>query len=98
MLNSTPFSYIIELRKKIARKHSLHEPNRASPRQFAHAQPWSETGNLVLSPQADSTAVLALLLGAEAKSKRPIGWKDFGLRVRHSLAWFHSFPTEARGF
>jgi len=69
MLNSTPFSYIIELRKKIARKHSLHEPNRASPSQFAHAQPWSETGNLVLFPQADSSEVLALGLGAQAKPK-----------------------------
>jgi len=69
MLNSTPFSYIIELSKKIARKHSLHEPDRAPPGQFAHAQPWSETGNLVLFPQADSSEVLALGLSAQAKPK-----------------------------
>jgi hypothetical protein len=98
MLNAAPLSDVIELRKKIARKHSLHEPDRASPGQFAHAQPWSETGNLVLFPQADSGEVLAFGLGSQAKPKWPIGRENLRLRHRHSRAWFLSTPTKERDF
>src|SRR4030095_5820094 len=98
MLNAAPFSDVIELRKKIARKHSLHEPDRASPGQFAHAQPWSETGDLVLFPQANSGEVLALGLGSQAKPKWPIGRQNLRLRLRHSRAWFLSTTKGARFF
>jgi len=98
MLNAAPFSDVIELCKKIARKHCLHEPNRASPGQFAHAQAWSETGNLVLFPQAYSGEVFALGLGSQAKPKWPIGRKNLRLRLRHSRAWFLSTPTKQRDF
>jgi hypothetical protein len=96
MLNAAPFSDVIELRKKIARKHSLHEPNRASPGQLAHPQPWSETGNLVLFPQTNSGEVFAFGLGSETKPKWPIGGQKLRLRLRHSRAWFPSIPTKER--
>jgi hypothetical protein len=86
MLNAAPLSDVIELRKKIARKHCFHEPNRASPGQFAHAQPWSETGDLVLFPQTDSSEVLAFGLSSQAKPKWPIGRENLRLRHRHSRA------------
>jgi len=86
MLNAAPFSDVIELRKKIARKHGFHEPDSASPGQFSHAQPWSETDNLVLFPQANSGKVLAFGLGSKAKPKWPIGRKNLRLRFRHSRA------------
>ncbi len=69
MFHAAPFGDVIELREKIARKHCLHEPDRASPGQFAHAQPWSETGNLVLFSQANSGEVLAFGLGSQAEPK-----------------------------
>ena len=86
MLNSAPFSDIIELRKKIARKHCFHEPDSPSLGQFAHAQTWSETGNLVLFPQTNSGEVLAFSLGSQAKPKWAVGRENLRLRLRHSRA------------
>ena len=86
MLNAPPFNDVIELRKKIARKHGFHEPDSASPGQFAHAQPWGETNDLVLFAQANSGEVLPFGLGSQAKPKWPIGRKDLRVRLRHSRA------------
>jgi hypothetical protein len=69
MLDAAPLSDVIELRKKISRKHGFDKPDCASPGQFPHSQPWSETGNLVLFPQANSGEVFAFGLGSQAKPK-----------------------------
>jgi hypothetical protein len=96
VLDTAPFSDVVELRKEIAGKHCLHEPNWASPRQFSHAQAWRETYNLVLLTQSDSSEMLAFRLSPQAKPERLIGWKNLRLGLRHSRAWFLSTPTEKR--
>src|SRR5438477_9368411 len=66
MLDATPFSNVVELRKEVAGKHCLHKPDRASPRQFAHAQARCETHDLVLLAQSDSGEMLPLRLSTQA--------------------------------
>ena len=98
MLDATPFSDVVELRKEVAGKHCLHKPDRASPRQFAHAQARCETHDLVLLAQSDSGKMLPLGLSTQAKPEWPVGWKNLRLRLRHSCAGFLSIPTKKRDF
>ena len=97
MLDAAPFSDVIELRKKIPRKHCFHEPDGAPPGQFAHPQARSETGDLVLFSQTNSGEMLALSLGSQAKPKWPVGREYLGLRLRHSARLIASIPTKKRG-
>src|SRR5436190_1205711 len=76
MLDAAPFSNVVELRKEVAGKHCLHEPDRASPCQFAHAQARCETHDLVLFAQGDGGEMLPLRLSTQAKPERSVGWKN----------------------
>src|SRR6478609_7567849 len=95
MLDAAPFSDVVELRKEIAGKHCLHEPDRASPCQFAHAQARCETHDLVLLAQGDSGEMLALRLSTQAKPERSVGWKNLRLRFRHRVRISQSLPSRA---
>src|SRR5437660_4402391 len=93
MLDAAPFSDVVELRKEIAGKHCLHEPDRASPCQFAHAQARCETHDLVLLAQGDSGEMLALRLSTQAKPERSVGWKNLWLRFRHRARVFNPYQA-----
>ena len=78
MLDATPFRDVVELRKEVAGKHCLDEPDGASSCQFAHTQAWSETDNPVLLAQSDGGEMLALGLSPQAKPEW-IGRKNLRL-------------------
>ena len=95
MLDTAPFSDVVELRKEVAREHCLDEPDRASSRQLAHAQAWCETHNPMLLAQSDGGEMLALRLSPQAKPERSIGWKNLWLRFRHRTRIFQSLLNRA---
>src|SRR5205814_3477831 len=98
MLDATPFSHVVELRKEVAGKHCLHKPDRAAPRQFAHAQARCETHDLVLLAQSDSGEMLAL--GLSTQATRMAGrLEEFAVETSTFVRWssFNSYQV-ARSF
>src|SRR5205823_14850853 len=95
MRHAAPFSDVIELRKEVAGKHCLHEPDRASARQFAHAQPRRETHDLVLLAEGDSGEMFTLGLSTQAKPERSVAWKNLRVRLGHRAGILQSLPSHA---
>src|SRR5205814_6197605 len=95
MLDTPPFSDVVELGKEVAGKHCLHKPDRASPCQFAHAQARCKTLDPMLLAQSDGGEMLALRLSTQAKPERSVGWKNLRLRLGHRARIFQSLPSHA---